>query len=316
MKKKWLPLVPALMIIVVVMWAAGLSSPRSMGQKITFAVFKCAGCLLSGIEACIEVCERIPVDMKHIPDMKIYDTDILRYRNFTVYRHSVHFGEGFFHNGGVVNTKFTHVPPYMFVNRFLANRFQFEQNCGLAGKETMGDFTLEKYNVRGETARYDREQHMGRNGQVYDLQALYYGGELVWVSADCCVVGAEKTDRGYTVITDEGVCWVTGEHGRLVGDYYIKANNIFDVRTDIKSGKMVADNVARIEYEDGTVAHWKIRLTFLDCVKNLRANKNLRCSGSVKAKASMIWRSRWFEGKTPALGWDFDYDTSAEPEYK
>ncbi|MBQ9359219.1 MAG: hypothetical protein IJT95_06720 [Abditibacteriota bacterium] len=180
MKKKWLPLILACLIIVFVMWAAGLSSPRSMGHKITFAVFKCVSVLFNGIEAC----ERLPEDMKHIPDMKIYDTDILRYRYFTVYRHTVHFGEGFFHNGGVVNTRFTMAPPYMFVNRFLANRGQFAQTCELVGKKTMGDFILETYNVRGETARYDREHHLWRNGPVYDLQALYYGTELMWVSAD------------------------------------------------------------------------------------------------------------------------------------
>ncbi len=117
-------------------------------------------------------------------------------------------------------------------------------------------------------------------------------GRLVWASAVSVPLGARKTEKGYAVLTSKSVDYVYFEDGIPSVDMYMKGFTTFyhDRMTNfgsvlkIKTGKMLTDNIARIEYDNGLVAHWKIRLEFGECQKNI--------DSGTEPGASIIWHNK------------------------
>ena len=141
-------------------------------------------------------------------------------------------------------------------------------------------------------------------------------------------MNAQRTGRHIALVTDKGVYYISAGKSSVVADVYPKAFIDYDeFRYDIGSARMLTDNIVRIKYtnderdgSNGRITHWRIKLTRKDCEKNLRSlsfgpGESDDYAKSQKMRASIIWS----DGKAGISlfdkAWDFDTDTSHEPDY-
>ncbi|MBP5274144.1 MAG: hypothetical protein ILO36_04315 [Abditibacteriota bacterium] len=118
-------------------------------------------------------------------------------------------------------------------------------------------------------------------------------GALVWASATAAPLSVMKKGDGYIVVTDkETVEYVYYEDGIPSVDVYDKEDYspyIWFVTDEglhpvLKSGRMLTDNIVRLEYDNGLVIHKKVKLAYEDA----RANAD----NGREASASIVWHSR------------------------
>ena len=91
-----------------------------------------------------------------------------------------------------------------------------------------------------------------------------------------------------------------------------------------ESISILTDNVIRINYKDGAIEHWKVRLSEEDIKKNMDLAKKAGLSeSSVKSARgnSLLWWNGVGEGSFFAnskiyQAWDYDEDRSVEPTYE
>ena len=320
-KNYWLRAAGVCLLVIIFMWTAGLSSPRNMGHKMLSAGLMSVYAVMKTCDGIVGLAERY-VPKKHIPDMRIYDTDVFRYAYYTVYRHKLHYGYGsFFHNGGVVRYMNMQDVPERFVNEYLNSCTAFEMKHKPYKKTVVGDgLTLVEYNINDAINEYYSRPgwRIGRNDDFGILHVLLDGVRVVWLSGRSRLVSAERTADGYNVFTRGGVGFVSEEKGRYVCDYYSKPfSRSSRPESDIVSARMLTGNIARIEYTNGGVAHWKIRLSKRDCNKNIRALSYVTASDETKACASVIWCNKEFDILTSTeIAWDMLHDELREPVYK
>ncbi|MBR4748974.1 MAG: hypothetical protein IK083_05325 [Abditibacteriota bacterium] len=289
-----------------------------MGHKMLSAGLMSVYAVMKTCEGIVGLAERY-VPKKHIPDMRIYDTDVFRYAYYTVYRHRLHYGYGsFFHNGGVVRYMNMQDVPERFVNEYLNSCTAFEMKHKPYKKTVVGDgLTLVEYNINDAINEYYSRPgwRIGRNDDFGILHVLLDGVRVVWLSGRSRLVSAERNENGYYIITDRGAGFVAEEKGRYVCDYYLKGSDMHP-GSKIAAARMLDGNTARIEYKSGGVAHWRIRLSKRDCVRNIRANAGEKCGDYHKASASIVWHNDRLTGSKLLYAWDMNPDTSVEPEYK
>ena len=90
-----------------------------------------------------------------------------------------------------------------------------------------------------------------------------------------------------------------------------------------ESISILTDNVIRINYKDGAIEHWKVRLSEEDIKKNMDLAKRACLSESSVTSArgnSLLWWNGVGKGSPvdheKAKSWDYNEDTSKEPAYE
>ena len=100
-------------------------------------------------------------------------------------------------------------------------------------------------------------------------------------------------------------------------DYRLFPNSKTNKLLPIVSGRILTDNIVRIEYQNGCITHWRVKLKKRDCDKNLRAAITDGRSRRSAADGSVIWQSGALPAKEMSryLSWDMDNNTAGEPVY-
>ncbi len=264
---------------------------------------------------------------RHIPDIRVYCTQILEYDVYTEYEHDIVYNPKFdkgrvvrFYNESSYDYKIDH-----FTRLYLndANLFAKQHEC-VMHKALDDGFSLDVYWISKQAREYENKTYIFK-GEVYldYLEVLKDGDKTVWVSARRSFLDVKRYGNGYMILSNGGVDYITYEQGKRFSDYYVKPFNggryPFEAMPEYRpvSGRILTANIVRIEYPSGCVAHWKIKLTKEDCDKNI-ASREIESPNRFKAGASVVWHNGAGNevGKNYRLpAWDFS-ESPKEPEYE
>ncbi|MBP5274551.1 MAG: hypothetical protein ILO36_06415 [Abditibacteriota bacterium] len=272
----------------------------------------------------------ISVPREHVPDVRIYSTTQYKFTDYILYSHSINYGfDDSSKNGGWIfggndnsGDAFDH-----FAFLYLKEPRAFEKEYAFLGKTEQKDgLSLEKYDIKDAVSEYDKRRMpegftIGRNHPIMPLAVLKDGNIPVWASGKFRFLGAEKRGEGYIVIHNKGVEYINPENGIMVSHYYCKtfaSDFDFDdpsIGSPVISAEMLTDNIVRIEYRNGDVIHFRVRLTKEDCDKNLKSKENGSADNDLRAKGCIVWHSKNCDKALSSMAWDLNKDTSAEPSY-
>ncbi|MBP5273537.1 MAG: hypothetical protein ILO36_01200 [Abditibacteriota bacterium] len=264
-----------------------------------------------------------------LPDLRIYTVTEAKCPGLI--RNSCNVGNLGGENGSVIieNQKLLEVSDpfsyqYAMDPAATAKKYKF-----IDSKPFAAGLTLLRYDVKKEAHNIIDE----RNKHAITAIHFYYftdhlavlktqEGKAVWMSAVSDPLDVRKTDNGYIVLTGGGVSYVYFEDGIPSIDVYRKDNSYWWKRDSkgnhmkVVSGKMLTDNIARIEYSGGFVVHCKIRLTYEDCRSNIDRYKD--------PAAYVIWHTKTDDKAITKGPMSIDRyiltrefkDTAEEPVYK
>lgn len=98
--------------------------------------------------------------------------------------------------------------------------------------------------------------------------------------------------------------------------YYFCSNHSGIVIPLPTSGKIINDNIIRLKYADGSIEHWKIKLTDKDIEKTKKVNPNNEID------QRLVWwngngKGSYLKGmsKDDAKSWDYNEESTSEPTY-
>ncbi|MBQ9358947.1 MAG: hypothetical protein IJT95_05335 [Abditibacteriota bacterium] len=200
----------------------------------------------------------------------------------------------------------------------------FRETLNKKTEEPLKDgLTLTRLDIEKEARKYT-EDHDGSvpgdfivfQGQYKsDLELLTDGaGRLLWISSTDRLLSAEKQRDRYALLTTKGVAFVyPGSGGSAVVDLYDQPlfpslNRGSAPVLGIKSGRLLKDDVARVEYDSGLVVHWRLIEKYSD-------HKNNADKGRFPY-AAILWHNGKADIYEHHLAWDHDPDTAREPAYK
>lgn len=266
---------------------------------------------------------------KHIPDIRIYSTFIMEYDTYTEYEHDLYYDRE--HEQGIVayydDIRNKHID--YFTRLYLDDDSLFAKKHALVDHRVLSDgFSLDTYDISDQAREYENKTYRFK-GAVYldNLEVLKDGGKTVWVSARRSFLDVTRSGNGYVVLSNGGVDYVSFEGGKRVSDYYVKPFTGADYPYEAKradkemSGRMLTDNIARIEYPNGCLTHWKIKLTKEECDRNIDGIE-IDVPNHQKSRASVVWYNgvgyelNKKQGVCRLLAWDFNADQRKEPSYK
>ncbi len=264
-------------------------------------------------------CNLYSVPKEHIPDLRIYNTYETVFNDYIKYEHSIAYGFANTRmNGGSVKGNISGEKRYRFEYMYLQDPGAFEER--LSDRIELGDgFVLEKYNIDDAVKAYYKALGVSRNETIQPLSVLKDGNTVIWLSAEATYITSARYKGGYMVVSDHGADYVKRENGTIVSDFY-KMNIINSYDKDggfpIKSGKILTDNIIRIEFKNGAVIHMKVKLTKEDCDKNLLSDLNGTEQDHQRVCAAIIWNNGKYTINEFKTAWDLNSDTSSEPVYK
>lgn len=206
-----------------------------------------------------------------------------------------------------------------------------EGSWTLLSSEPFGaGLTLYRYDIAKEAQKLVEDKNKLSDGSWFypnpyksALSALKTkDGTLVWASATAAPLSVRENGDGYIVVTDKGVDCVYFDNGLPSVDVYDSRDDYFYYIwfvTDegftpmIKSGRMLTDNIVRLEYDNGLVVHKKVKLDYEDVRANMDNDRH--------CFASILWHNELKDrGIKMGLGQytlarGFNADTSREPSY-
>ena len=281
------------------------------------------------------ITDNVFVSKEHIPDVRIYNTAEENYNNYTEYVHTFNYGYVKQRRGLVRGGAEMDLPGnadlfsfYFFKYECFADPEKTAGKYRLLSKTDMGDgLSAETYDIFTAVLERDKKLaeedgiNIGRNRPIMPLEVVKDGNRVIWASNEIRFVGAERRGKGYIIIDDLGVGYLSYKGNTLISEYYRKDfTNSHDYikyqrESPILSGRMLTDNIVRIEYKDGTVTHWKVKLTKEDCDRDLEVYKNGSDPDNQWAPGSVIWQNGQPQ-KLTRISWDFNADPKKEPSYK
>lgn len=146
-------------------------------------------------------------------------------------------------------------------------------------------------------------------------------GNIIWdmlYAKDNIVIDIKKTaENKYIVIENtkaNTVSYVTIINGKK----YIETYGLpFFLKYDStqvvcpKDVSVLIDNIVRLEYADGSVEHWKVRVTKEDLDKN-----KIKYPESAPYNDKLLWWNGKGNHRLNCNAWDYNEDTGTEPTYE
>ena len=280
------------------------------------------------------ITDNVYVPKEHIPDVRIYSTTVDIYGNYTEYVHTFNYGYVDQRRGKVFGKRDMDLG-----DADLASVYFFKYECFTDPEKTAGKYRLlsktdlgdglsaETYNIisavqeRVKKFAADPGMIIIKNKPIMPLEVVKDGNRVIWASSEIRFVAVYRRGNGYIIIDDDGVGYLSYKGNTLISEYYQKGFTNsgdyvkYERESPILSGRMLTDNIVRIEYKDGTVTHCKVKLTKEDCEKNLKVHKNGTESDKYSPGASLIWHNGQPK-KLQSISWDFNSDPRKEPSYK
>ena len=280
------------------------------------------------------ITDNVFVPKEHIPDVRVYNTIEEIYGNYTEYVHTFNYGYVDQRRGMVLGKRDMDLG-----DADIGSQYFFKYECFTDPEKTAGKYRLlsktdlggglsaETYNVgpaireRDKKFAADLGVSFRRNRPILPLEVVRDGNRVIWASSEIRFVAAYRRGNGYIIIDDNGVGYLSYKGNTLISEYYQKYfagsyNYVkYNRESPILSGRMLTDNIVRIEYKNGTVIHYKVKLTKEDCDKNLKSHTNGTESENNVACASIIWQNGQPK-KLQSISWDFNSDPRKEPSYK
>ncbi len=128
---------------------------------------------------------------------------------------------------------------------------------------------------RFECSMYNASKYADKVKNNPYLTVVRDNGRIIWcVNAESVGDVVMLPDGRYLVVTERSAYYVTVTDKRIIGEVYfgnrrVAASDQYVDRERLPvSIVILTDNVIRQEYEDGSVEHWKIRLSEEDVDKN------------------------------------------------
>ncbi len=265
----------------------------------------------------------------YIPDLRIYHTIEDLYNGYTEYIHPMQYGtrDGA-QDGGSVYGGMNPQNKDFFKYECFADPQKTAETYELLGKKDLGGgLSVETYNIRDAVLERDELQSekmggvkIGRNTPILPLEVVKDKGRVIWASSEMRFVSVQRRGKGYIVIDDQGIGFLAYKGNTLISEYYPKyfagAFSYIESHSEspILSARMLTDNIVRIEFKNGLITHWKVKLTKEDCDKNLKSDKNGNEFDHQRAEGSVIWHNGKIN-KLYFIAWDINTDTSREPKY-
>ncbi len=135
---------------------------------------------------------------------------------------------------------------------------------------------------RYECCMYDASEYADKVLNNPYLTVVKDHGRIIWcVNAESIGDVAQLYDGRYFVVTEQSAYYVTVTDDRIIGEVYfgnrrVAASNQYVDRSRLPvSVTILTDNVIRQEYEDGSIEHWKIRLSEEDVDKNTEKRREV-----------------------------------------
>ncbi|MBR4749030.1 MAG: hypothetical protein IK083_05615 [Abditibacteriota bacterium] len=260
---------------------------------------------------------------EHIPDVRMYYTAPRVFSRLVLYRHfiasrpqitnvSVHKKV----NGRDCFITAYFADPKDFGKRYSHRRVKIKKGFVLTEYDIFDDArgcdALLAFFVDPETRRY--------------LRVLTHNGTDVWASVGYRPLDVKKSGKRYVILTSGGVEYITLDKGHIISDIYLMRFERFYPESPIndapkyhiESGQILTDNIVRIKYRNGAVAHYKVALTYDDYQKSFPKESGAE-NKNVIGCPSVIWHNGMEFGPKsldtmPA--WDFNDNSSKEPTYK
>ncbi|MBQ9358946.1 MAG: hypothetical protein IJT95_05330, partial [Abditibacteriota bacterium] len=143
----------------------------------------------------------------------------------------------------------------VFIVRYFEDPEAFAATYKKIGARSFdGGFELTEYDIF-EDAKDSDMLSVPPNPYYYKvLQVLRHRGKVIWADDHCRLLDVRSSGKGYIILQDMGVEYVSLENGNIVSDLYTKSfNRGFDkgVYTEnaeypIEEGKILAKNIMRI----------------------------------------------------------------------
>ena len=176
------------------------------------------------------------------------------------------------------------------------------------------------------------------NIYLYDVSK--YGGndlilvgdkdKIIWKNSDNLLTDVKELSQNEYII--HSMCTIDYIHVldnyQIIERYSLPFGYINSNHTGIRdpypvSGTILTDNIIRLEYEDGAVEHWKVRLSKEDVGKNIEAAKKVGLSeGKIinSKRNSLIWWNGMGKGSPINHDrikiWNYDDNPTREPVYE
>ncbi len=200
----------------------------------------------------------------------------------------------------------------------------FRETLSKKTEEPLTDgLTLTRLDIEKEAKQYTEAHNGSVPGDFVvfagkykpDLEILTDGsGRLLWISSVDRLLSAEKQGDRYVLLTTRGVVFVyPGSGGSAAADLYMQQlypslNKGSAPVLGIKSGRLLKDDVARIEYDSGLVVHWRLIEKYSDHKKNADLGRY--------PFAAILWHNGKADIFEHHLAWDFKARAAKEPVYK
>lgn len=276
-----------------------------------------------------------PIPAEHIQDRTIYETSEVIFNRYILYRHYVSPARDGKQEDKRITRGVNGDSADHFAWLFFQSPLRFKMKFGLKESRTLPEgFALDRYDINDAAKEYKRRAHLPADYHFCPcLEVLRDGKRVVWASSGERLINAQRSGQLIAVITDKGVYYVSAGKNRVVSDVYLKDFKDFGNRVegiDLGAARMLTDNIVRIKYtiderdarSNVRIAHWRIKLTRKDCEKNLRSlsfgpgeSDDYANAKSQKMRASIIWSDSKAGISLFDKAWDFDTDTSHEPDY-
>ncbi|MBR4748718.1 MAG: hypothetical protein IK083_03980 [Abditibacteriota bacterium] len=191
---------------------------------------------------------------------------------------------------------------------------------------------------RFECILYDASRYGARYYQPCFLTVVKDNGRIIWYDSSSELGDVAITDDGrYMISTVEGEFYVTVTGDRIIAESYTPFSRGY--MNSLQVGKwhlmpvscrILTDNIVRLEYEDGYIQHWRVRLSDEDMEKNtVKRNKIYESKGQEPPKSNAaqmhtIWSNgkgnedgfaRSYKGLRIMKAWDY-HESEVEPVYE
>ncbi len=213
-----------------------------------------------------------------------------------------------------------------FITAYLADPKDFGKRYSHRSEIIKNGFVLTEYDIFEDAKDCEHLQAAYDPESYRYLRALTHNGIIIWVSVGERLLDVKKSGKRYVVLTTGGVEYITIDRDHIISDIYSKQfksafhrSHINDApQYIIESGQILTDNIVRIKYRNGAVAHYKVALTYSDYQKSFPKESGAE-NKYVIGCPSVIWHNGMEFGPKsldtmPA--WDFNDNSSKEPTYK
>ena len=190
--------------------------------------------------------------------------------------------------------------------------------------ENLKNLPIMRSSVINDNIKYIVYDAVGLNGKKIELNVLFANGFYFEICESPFLDVKKIADNTYMVIYKElgQVNYIHTDNSKIVSEVYMLPMRWVTTGTAPvypKSGKILTDNIIRLEWKDGAIEHWKVRLTKDDIEKN--KEYGLKQGFKNTEKNVFLWwngvgRGCVFVNHTKDKAWDYNEDTSTEPTYK